>query len=301
MFQRQGKDNTQFWLSTLVFECPLPKEVVQAAVSRDLWLDIIPIRTPPRYSNFLFTQDHMGLEYIRSIPIFNTTREWGDGHVLPRFSDSGRWANIPICKRTPSPPSTERHYKLVACTWMAASYTRRGDAVIMDDTVQRLREWVLFHQMVGFERIYVYDNTISDRSPLEEICNEFDDFVVYHKWPAQVCNNNRPGNPSPGERSSQYAAEASCREQYGPMTDWMAFIDEDEYLVPMSNQSETWHGVLKDMDSRGMKILKMRSARAKPRLDLMEYVAGAHCLFTMCCVCIWVLSISNSFPLICLQ
>jgi hypothetical protein len=50
----------------------------------------------------------------------------------------------------------------------------------------------------------------------------------------------------------------------------MAFIDTDEYLVPM--KSDTWGEVLDDMDARGMKILKMKSSRTKPRLELMEYV-----------------------------
>ena len=33
-----------------------------------------------------------------------------------------------------------------------------------------------------------------------------------------------------GERSSQYAAEASCRERYGSHSEWVAAIDPDEYI-----------------------------------------------------------------------
>ena len=29
---------------------------------------------------------------------FDADKEWGSEHVLPRVEDSGRWANIPICK-----------------------------------------------------------------------------------------------------------------------------------------------------------------------------------------------------------
>jgi hypothetical protein len=53
----------------------------------------------------------------------------------------------------------------------------------------------------------------------------------------------------------------------------MAFIDTDEYLVPM--KSDTWKDVLEEMDANGIKILKMKSSRAKPRLNLMEYVTLA--------------------------
>ena len=40
-----------------------------------------------------------------------------------------------------------------------------------------------------------------------------------------------------GERSSQYAAEASCRLRFGPHVDWMAQLDIDEYLVPMGEMT----------------------------------------------------------------
>mmetsp|Transcript_4101 Transcript_4101/g.5385 ORF Transcript_4101/g.5385 Transcript_4101/m.5385 type:complete len:105 (-) Transcript_4101:681-995(-) len=35
--------------------------------------------------------------------------------------------------------------------------------------------------------------------------------VSYIDWPYQVCNNNIPAADSTGKRSSQYAAENSCR------------------------------------------------------------------------------------------
>ena len=270
MLKTTGKDNLQFWLSQLLFSCPVPEEL-QSVITcgshvvndeSNLWLDLVPIRTPVRRGRPLFTQDHIGPDLLKKTIVFDTQQLWGNQHVLPPIRDSGRWSNIPIC--LPPPP---QHYRLVACTWTAASYTRRGDAVTMSDTEQRLREWILFHEMVGFEQIHIYDNTVEKVSPLKEICAEFD-FVSYHKWPAAVCNNNRPNNHHPGERSSQYAAEASCRQRFGPRADWMAFIDTDEYLVPM--KSDTWKDILDEMDAEGMKVLKMKSSRSKPRLDLME-------------------------------
>jgi hypothetical protein len=49
---------------------------------------------------------------------------------------------------------------------------------------------------------------------------------------------NRPAHKSPGERSSQYAAESSCRERHGELTEWLTFIDTDEYMV------SNWHLVI---------------------------------------------------------
>ncbi len=277
MYQTSGKDNQQFWLSQLLFFCPVPVELQKEIQSEShvindetsLWMDIVPIRTPARNGQPIFTKNHVRPDLLKYLNMFDAKQEWGEQHVLPAVQDSGRWANIPIC--LPPQISQQRH-RLVACTWTAASYTRRGDAVGVDDTAHRLREWLLFHEMVGFEQVYVYDNTEGSKSQLYDICAEFK-ICVYHKWPAAVCNNNRPNHPNPGERSSQYAAEASCRERYGPSADWMAFIDTDEYLVPM--KSDTWKDVLEEMDANGIKILKMKSSRAKPRLNLMEYVTLA--------------------------
>jgi len=89
-------------------------------------------------------------------------------------------------------------------------------------------------------------------------------------WPATICNNNRPAHDDPGERSSQYAAEAACRLRYGPYTDWMASMDPDEYFIPMGNNTD-WREILEKVDkTEGRKILKFRSTRARPLLSRLE-------------------------------
>lgn len=87
--------------------------------------------------------------------------------------------------------------------------------------------------------------------------------VTRINWPATICNNNRPAHHDPGERSSQYAAEAACRTRYGPHADWMASLDPDEYLVPMGDHAG-WPEVLDKVDAEGRKVLKFRSTRARP-------------------------------------
>ena len=118
-------------------------------------------------------------------------------------------------------------HRMVVCTWSSASYQRRGNAVVVRDSRARLREWILFHKSVGVDHIYVYDNSpasnvTGSQEDLESVAKEFpNDLVTYLRWPCKVCSNNRPMHKNPGDRSSQYAAEASCRERYGPMTEWM--------------------------------------------------------------------------------
>ena len=94
--------------------------------------------------------------------------------------------------------------------------------------------------------------------------------VTRIEWPATICNNNRPAHNDPGERSSQYAAEAACRTRYGPYTDWMASMDPDEYFVPMG-EYKSWREILDKVDkNEGRKVLKFRSTRARPLLSTLE-------------------------------
>jgi hypothetical protein len=154
MLQKTGKDNLQFWLSQLMFHCPVPGELQHVVargehVVRDtsqLWLDLIPIRTPARNGERIFTQDHVGTTLLKSIKLLDLQSEFGTQHFLPEIEHSGRWANLPICL----PPLAPKHYKLTACTWTSASYTRRGDAVTLGDTEARLREWIIFQKLGTF-------------------------------------------------------------------------------------------------------------------------------------------------------
>jgi Glycosyltransferase family 92 len=281
-----------------------------------------------------------------------------DKYYLPPVAESARWANLRVCpvnaplplpssaqapsiseqqtfsqtadsqlahqsiEATPSSSQPPPLHNWVICTWTASSYQRRGDVTTIDDTRDRLMEWILFYRMVGVDHIYIYDNTFIEGSsdyqstvkdynsdkdesfwPLLSITRQFPDFVTHHPWRPRVCNNNRPNHPNPGERSSQYAAEASCRERYGPHTKWMAFVDIDEYLVPInknvnnfdmdnsdkqgnkqsdasneendsagsnSDMAISWKPILAQKDKEGYKILKMKSSRGRPRLSMME-------------------------------
>ena len=144
----------------------------------------------------------------------------------------------------------------------------------VSDSAKRLEEWIHFHLLVGFDHLYIYDNSEHNVTDLRIVVVKFDkNHVTYHQWPCHLCNNNRPAHNNPGERSSQYAAEASCRERYGPQTEWMSFLDTDEYLVPMKANTKgeyNWNTVLDDMDGQNMSILMFRSSRGKPRVNLME-------------------------------
>jgi len=329
-----GKEQSFFWLSPLMFNCPIPAHLQQQSSSssstitynNNLLLDIIPIRTPTRRNDrdgFFFHEGHGGPT------TFDATKNWGTKHVLPKLEDSGRWENLPVCNLQKTPSSSEtvetnnnekstkvnaiqqqqstikkkkkKPHRLVACTWTSALHQRRGNERRITDGKARLREWIAFNLQVGFDHVYVFDNTGANAT-IFRLKNEIDpDFgnttssngnnknndnrihddlssvtnlfppsqVTRIEWPATICNNNRPAHNDPGERSSQYAAEAACRTRYGPDTDWMASMDPDEYFVPMGNYT-SWKEILDRVDGEeGRKVLKFRSTRARPLLSTL--------------------------------
>jgi Glycosyltransferase family 92 len=307
MYKVTGKDVSNFMLSQLLFKCPVPTNVrnalLQTADSTSniplLYLDVVPIRTLPRYTRIpLLTADMVGprvYEDLKQDPVWlnaSASIRINDNTIVPEIQRSGRYANLPLCSPAPgemASTSNNKRYHLVACTWTSASYYRRGDATLIADASARLLEWILFHKLAGIDHIYLYDNTpvVSDAlngtNPIYTICQSFPDYVTYISFPASICNNNRPNHKNPGERSSQYAAEASCRSRFGDATEWMTFLDTDEYIVPMAIRSKgvanrndshiastTWHEVLQTMEQKGYQILKMSSSRGRPRVELME-------------------------------
>lgn len=260
-----GIHNEQVSNAILHFDCPVPSHLQDLVSGRGsgggndddddyiptLYVDIVPIRTPPRDDLYGYNPWHIDSS------TFDPMKEWGRNHVLPPVSQSGRWQNVPICRpamiATPpsdltttttkgQPPtdtsSTKENY-MVGCLWAAAVFSTRGENKLDTSTMDRLIEWLAYHlDVAGFDKIIIYDNTeaFTNQTSLKPVVDLFgEDRVVWIPWKHRVCNNNRPTHPNAGERSSQYAAEASCRIRYGPTTEWMMSFDTDEYLVPQGN------------------------------------------------------------------
>ena len=306
-FTQDGhKDNKSIHTSQLVFLCPVPENLVSAvregtSVVNDwatLFVSLVPVRTPPRYGapdRFLAPKFQEGKAHN-----FSVSLEWGDSHVLPRVEDSGRWENIPICLPTykaypdatsPPPPkevvspdlvsvvgttttsilnstkNTKKH-RVVACAWASLSYSTRGDRFNIDDGARRADEWIRFHLLTGIDHIFIYDNSHGEQN-LKDVTDQFPGRVTRVYWPATICNNNRTFHDSPGERSSQYAAESSCRLRFGPHTDWMVNMDIDEFIAPVGEYTSV-KPFLSKLDDVGTKIVSFGSWRAWPRKYLIE-------------------------------
>ena len=304
----KGKDNKFFWASVLRFQCPVPQslqgmvrsgETVLSDGTPTLRLEIVPIRTPPRFGvkQSYFSEDLAGPSkdwdvspdpwpQLHNTTGFDPVLNWGDRNVLPAVEASGRWSNLPICKPPPEPITdpvlqqepqpdktiTKKKHLLSACLWASASFHTRGKntrGTPISDTSRRLREWIEFHLMVGFDHIYIYDNSAahSNTTSLEPLLSQFSPSQVTRiDWPSTVCNNNIPAHDNTGERSSQYAAENSCRTRHAPFTEWIASFDADEYLVPMGDH-QSLRTVLMAKPMKQTNILAFRSTRAKLKFE----------------------------------
>eukprot|EP00814_Leptocylindrus_danicus_P006501 CAMPEP_0116047434 /NCGR_PEP_ID=MMETSP0321-20121206/28895_1 /TAXON_ID=163516 /ORGANISM="Leptocylindrus danicus var. danicus, Strain B650" /LENGTH=811 /DNA_ID=CAMNT_0003529325 /DNA_START=180 /DNA_END=2616 /DNA_ORIENTATION=+ len=169
----------------------------------------------------------------------------------------------------------KKPHELVACTWASTNFLTRQNAANVKDGDRRLKEWIQHNLNVGFDHVYVYDNSgaFSKENSLKPVTDLFPpDKVTRIDWPAQICNNNLARVTDKGERSSQYAADASCRIRYGPQTKWLSFIDTDEYIVPVGKY-DSLKSLFRDIEEKeDKKIINFYSARAKPHFKHIEFM-----------------------------
>lgn len=113
--------------------------------------------------------------------------------------------------------------------------------VLMKDAENYFEEWLDYHFAMGFDAIYIYDN-----SPSFELKN----------WHGNTRNHATFGNvevlhwldDSVGNQNHAYAdcVEKFGRSETGPKNDYFAFIDVDEFLVIRSPKYNDIQGILAD-------------------------------------------------------
>lgn len=84
-----------------------------------------------------------------------------------------------------------------------------------------LAEWLAFHEAAGIDHFYLYNNNSTDH--FQEVLTPFlaRDLVTLHDWP------KTPASP---------AADLHCIAHYRHEAKWMAFIDADEFLLPLGEK-----------------------------------------------------------------
>lgn len=95
-----------------------------------------------------------------------------------------------------------------------------GITTIQRDRATWIKEWVVFHYLVGFRTFYVYLHQCSDAS--EKILNEL-----------KKSFDIRVSIIGPDIENPQLKCYQKSYERFGNEVDWMAFIDGDEFLFPI--------------------------------------------------------------------
>lgn len=97
----------------------------------------------------------------------------------------------------------EKKYHVTAC-------------LLIKDEGRYLPEWLAWHVGQGVEHFFIYDNG-SAVPVTESIPEEYTDKVTVVDFP-------------PPQNETQIDAYADCLRRFGSETEWMAFIDTDEFI-----------------------------------------------------------------------
>ena len=93
---------------------------------------------------------------------------------------------------------------------------------IAKDEGSYFKEWIEWHRSMGVDKFYIYDNESSDNTR-EVLSPYIESGVVEYRY-------------FPGYRK-QLAAYDDCFERHRLDTRWIAFIDLDEFIVPVKDKS----------------------------------------------------------------
>ncbi len=94
--------------------------------------------------------------------------------------------------------------------------------IMFKDEAPYLREWIEYHRMIGVDHFYLYDNNSSDN--FESIIAQYikEDIVTLTHWPHE---------------HAQVRGYEDCIRRFQSESDWIGFIDVDEFLVPIEEES----------------------------------------------------------------
>lgn len=100
-----------------------------------------------------------------------------------------------------------------------------------------LKEWLEYHQMVGVDHFYLYDNGSTDRSSKVLTPYIKQGVVTYLTWPDRVGSSDSE-NATHWVLSTQVPAYENAIKLFAEKeSEWLVFLDVDEFLVPVNANS----------------------------------------------------------------
>lgn len=216
--------------STTIISCPIP-ERFKALANNDgklanLNVSLVPIHDQrpgkqlPRLNNLP----------VCANPIVN------EDVVFNHSNEMSAWKQTKhsVGSQPSKEESTGRKHYVSGCIWTTGdTYIRVTESLHksnISDILPRVKEWLMFHKMVGIDHFYIYDNSATKHSELYNVLKPFIEqgYVTYIHWPPKICFRHR---------ASQYAAENSCIRRFAQFNTWLIHFDVDEYLVPVGEHT----------------------------------------------------------------
>lgn len=94
------------------------------------------------------------------------------------------------------------------------------------DEAEYLKEWIEYHHLVGVQHFYLFNNKSKDNY-LDVLKPYLESGIVeLEDWPGTARKNWTP---------DQTKAYLHCLEQVNGITEWLAIIDIDEFIVPVKH------------------------------------------------------------------
>lgn len=150
-------------------------------------------------------------------------------------------ATAPLGAECPTEnPASLKKYNLSVCA-------------LFKNEAKYLREWIEYHRVVGVDHFYLYDNGSTDRSHYVLTPYIREGLVTLISWPDRV-PADQEGSAAHWALSTQMPAYENTAKYIGLKdSSWLAFIDVDEYLVPVNSDtvSEVLHSY---QDSPGLQL-----------------------------------------------
>lgn len=101
--------------------------------------------------------------------------------------------------------------------------------LIVKNEENDILEWICHHTLIGFKKIIIFDNESTDQTAkiIKEASQYFP--VEYILWKDNM--NIVPGH------NKQGSAYIYAIQTYGKLTEWMCFLDADEFLIPPNDEN----------------------------------------------------------------
>lgn len=113
---------------------------------------------------------------------------------------------------------------------------RLSMATLVNDEGRWLAEWILYHRIVGFDHFYMYDDSSTDNTLAVLEHFQTSGIVTIHRDMERVEREMSIEVPSRVRFIPQYVMVQHAARVHGSETEWLAFFDVDEFLMPR----QTW-------------------------------------------------------------